>query len=95
MEFVNWNIGLQMIGILCGSTHGRLLSVLKRVCLQLADLAPSTCLVVVRAILDAVMTAIESDFEHEGGEESLANPASSVKAWVETAHGRALILVSC
>ena len=81
-----------MIGILCGSTHGRLLSVLKRVCLQLADLAPSTCLVVVRAILDSVMTSIESDFERQAAEES-SNPASSVKAWVETAHGRALIQV--
>ncbi|CAG7819337.1 unnamed protein product [Allacma fusca] len=83
----------EMIGILCGSTHGRLLSVLKRVCLQLADLSPSTCLVVVRAILDSVMTSIESDFEQQAVEEN-SNPSSSVKAWVETAHGRPLIQCS-
>ena len=82
-----------MIGILCGSTYGRLISVLKRVCLQLADLSASTCLVVVRAILDSIITSMENDYEQEVLEETCNTTTSSVKAWVETANGRPPIQV--
>lgn len=74
-----------MIGILCSTANNKLLSLVKRICMQLADLSSSTCLVVCRAILDAFISSLEADSEQPVQEcTTVALPSTSVKAWVDT-----------
>lgn len=77
-----------MIGILCTSTNPRLLHLLKRVCIQLADLSVSTCLVVCRAILDTYLTSLDAESDTQPPSESqptVTQSSSFIKAWVDTA----------
>ncbi|KAK3914172.1 Protein virilizer-like protein [Frankliniella fusca] len=47
-----------LISTLCGSSCPSLLQLLRRVCVQLSDLAAPTALVVVRSILDAILVSL-------------------------------------
>lgn len=66
-----------MIGILCTSTNGRLLNLLKRVCVQLADLSAATCLVVCRAILDSILQSMEVEVEPVADSQASGSQTSS------------------
>ncbi len=50
----------EMIATLCWSSHHTLLQLLKRVCVQLADLGPPSALVVARSVLHAVWSEIQT-----------------------------------
>lgn len=84
----------EMIGVLCGSTNSRLITLLKRLCVQLADLSASTCMVVCRAVLDAVQLSMEGDMElqqqafvdsqlQSAGASANSSQNSSIKAWLD------------
>lgn len=91
----------EMIGVLCGSTNSRLIALLKRLCVQLADLSGSTCMVVCRAVLDAIMLSIEADTEPQQNQADSyqqqsvnSSQNSSIKAWLDQSKTPKLLVCS-
>lgn len=74
-----------MIEILCISTNNKLLNLLKRVCIQLADLSVSSCLVVCRGLMDAFIQSSDLEGENSSPMKSQQGVSSaSLEDWVDT-----------
>ncbi|XP_046397163.1 protein virilizer homolog isoform X2 [Ischnura elegans] len=64
-----WSVHLQplastiseVVATLSGSSFAPLLQLLRRVCIQIADLSPATALVITRALLDSLLSALSRD----------------------------------
>lgn len=77
-----------MIGVLSESTNRELAILLRRVCLQIADLSAASCLVACRGIMEPILNSIEADLDEKASVPRKVNPSSSVTAWVEGSHDR-------
>ncbi|XP_071451380.1 protein virilizer [Hetaerina americana] len=64
-----WSVHLQslastiaeVVATLSGSSFAPLLQLLRRVCIRIADLSPATALVITRALLDSLLSALSRD----------------------------------
>lgn len=53
----------ELINRLCTSTHAPLLNLLRKVCIQLSDLAANSAIMIARGVLDTIYTGLMSDKE--------------------------------
>jgi len=89
----------EMVGVLCGSSNSRLITLLKRLCVQLSDLSASTCMVVCRSVLDAILLSMENDMEFQQGQldsqaSNNTSQNSAIKAWLDQSKSPKLLVCS-
>lgn len=66
-----------LISTMAGSSYAPLLQLVRRVCMQLADLAAPTALVVGRAVLDPLLTTLQKSSTNQATDSSLEIPCTS------------------
>lgn len=81
----------EMIGTLCWSSHQTLQQLLKRVCIQLADLGPPTSLVVARSVL----TTLWAELQPQQPQQQPANESATTSTLLTAKCSHLLNLLAC